>query len=136
MNSNAFDVNARVTKAFLTFSKGYSALESFCMVMNMQAPTKQTFHDHSQKVFKASKALGIQTMAEARKKVRQYYKNIDPSITDDAVLDIAVSYDGTWMKRGFTSNYGVGCVIHSETGLVIDSCVLSKFCRNCALKKK
>ena len=49
------------------------------------------------------------------------------------VVDITVSFDGTWHKRGFTSNYGVGIVIDVSTGLVLDFEVLSKYCQACAL---
>jgi len=38
----------------------------------------------------------------------------------DAVINISVSFDGTWQKRGFTSHYGIGVCIDIFTGLVID----------------
>lgn len=41
-----------------------------------------------------------------------------------------------WHKRGFTSKYGVGCVIDVITGLVIDFEVLSKYCRVCETQKR
>lgn len=75
-------------------------------------------------------------MAKARKRVREFYKEQGQPVTENSVIDLAVSYDGSWHKRGFTSNYGVGTIIHIETGLVLDFCVLSKFCRNCALTKE
>jgi hypothetical protein len=45
---------------------------------------------------------------------------------DDTVVDIAVSFDGTWAKRGFTSLIGVVFVIVLDTGEVLDYHVLSK----------
>ncbi|KAL8589053.1 hypothetical protein ACOMHN_055066 [Nucella lapillus] len=53
-----------------------------------------------------------------------------------AVIDGTVSFDGTWHKRGFTSNYGVGIVIDVMTGLVLDYEVLSKYCHACTLSEK
>lgn len=47
-----------------------------------------------------------------------------------------MSYDGSWHKRGFTSNYGIGCCIEVITGLVIDFEVLSKFCSLCEQNKE
>ena len=44
---------------------------------------------------------------------------------------ICVSYDGTWMKRGFTSQYGVGVAIDTLTGLVIDYEVMSLYYHGC-----
>ena len=49
----------------------------------------------------------------------------------DDVVDVTVSFDGTWHKRGFTSNYGVGIIIDVATGLV-----LSKYCQACTLNDK
>jgi hypothetical protein len=55
---------------------------------------------------------------------------------ESSVFDIAVSFDGTWHKRGFTSHYGVGVVIEITTGLVIDYEVLSNYCHACQLAAK
>ena len=50
-------------------------------------------------------------------------------------LDAAVSFDGTWAKRGFTSLTGVVFVISVDTGEVLDYHVSSKACQKCASKK-
>ena len=52
---------------------------------------------------------------------------------ENVVCDAAVSFDGTWFKRGFTSLIGVVFVISIVTGEVLD--VLSKTCQKCVLKK-
>ena len=49
------------------------------------------------------------------------------------MTNVTVSYDGTWHKRGFTSNYGVGVAIDVQTGLVLDYEVLSTHCHACSL---
>lgn len=48
----------------------------------------------------------------------------DGTNDDDDIVDVTVSFDGTWHKRGFTSNYGVATVIDVVTGLVLDHIVL------------
>ena len=55
----------------------------------------------------------------------------DKAISDNSLLDVAVSFDGTWAKRGFTSMTGVVFVISVDTGEVLDSDVLSKTCEQC-----
>lgn len=61
--------------------------------------------------------------------------DLDRSVEENqGPLDIMVSFDGTWHKRGFTSNYGVGVVIDVMTGLVLDYEVLSKYCQACCMK--
>lgn len=39
-----------------------------------------------------------------------------------------VSYDGTWHKRGYTFNFGVGVVSSVDTGEILDIKVASKVC--------
>lgn len=79
-------------------------------------------------------------MHRAREQIRQAYAEVDADVArllmedEDAVINISVSFDGTWHKRGFTSNYGIGVCIDVLTGLVIDFEVLSSYCHACALK--
>lgn len=44
---------------------------------------------------------------------------------------VAVSVDGSWMKRGFSSLYGLVAVVGNDTGKVIDVVVKSLFCSFC-----
>ena len=53
------------------------------------------------------------------------------AVADDELLEIAVTYDGTWHKRGRTSHHGVGVAIEILTGLVIDFEVLTNTCTEC-----
>ncbi|KAK3923625.1 hypothetical protein KUF71_002033 [Frankliniella fusca] len=46
---------------------------------------------------------------------------------------VVVSFDGSWHKRGRTSNYGLVAVIEVNTGLVIDYEILSKYCHLCSI---
>ena len=55
-----------------------------------------------------------------RKNLREKLKKDNPGLVDDEIVDIAVTYDGTWSKRGHTASYGFGFVISVETGQVID----------------
>lgn len=134
-DSRTFDINRRVAKAFTTIGKGYGALEQFSLIMNMIPMSNQKFHEYSQYSYSVSKESALVKLELARKNVRKFYKNQDPAITDVSILDLAVSFDGTWHKRGYTSNYGIGCVIELGTGLVIDFVVLSKYCQNCSTTK-
>ncbi|GBL81937.1 hypothetical protein AVEN_50525-1 [Araneus ventricosus] len=53
----------------------------------------------------------------------------------DGITNIAVTFDGTWLTRGHTSQIGIGCVIDMLTGYVIDYQVMSKYCKECELAK-
>ena len=48
--------------------------------------------------------------------------------SEDDVTDITVTCDGTWVRRGFQSLYGVVVVASWDTGKVLDVEVLSKHC--------
>ena len=48
-------------------------------------------------------------------------------------IDVTVTYDGTWSKRGFTALYGVGVVLSLDTGRALDSQVMCRYCGPCAL---
>lgn len=109
-DSDSFDVNRRTVMAFTDMGKGHKAVEEFCMIMNMSVMSSKTFHKHSKSSVKSSE----EQLQEARRRVREVYQENDCSMTQDSVIDIGASYDGTWHKRGHTSNYGVGCVIASN----------------------
>lgn len=76
-------------------------------------------------------------MEEARCEVRKSLNLLSDGPNDESEpLDLTVSYDGSWYKRGFTSKYRVGCCVEMTTGLVIDFQVLSKYCRSCDIMKE
>ena len=52
----------------------------------------------------------------------------------DGMLDTAVSYDGSWHKRGHKSKFGIDAAVDVETGLIMDYTVLSKICFLCNTK--
>jgi hypothetical protein len=45
--------------------------------------------------------------------------------------DIAVTMDGTWMRRGHVSKFGARSVISVDNGKFLDTEVCSKFCHAC-----
>ena len=51
------------------------------------------------------------------------------------VTDVAVSVDGTWQQRGFSSNNGVVAALSVDTGKVIDVEAMSKTCKACCMRE-
>ncbi|GFV05885.1 uncharacterized protein TNCV_2552521 [Trichonephila clavipes] len=73
-----------------------------------------------------------QILEVARNIVRKQHLDLnDEEKKEMGVLDITVSFDGSWQKRGYKSLYGIGVVIDLLTGLVIDYEILSKYCTEC-----
>ena len=50
-------------------------------------------------------------------------------------MDIGVSVDGTWQKRGFTSINGAVVAISLNSGKVVDVDAMSCFCQSCVNDK-
>ena len=96
----------------------------------------KTYAKHVRAITKANKAVVKTVLDEAAVTVRKACQDLDPTITEDAILDLTVSFDGLWMTRGHKSLYGVGCVVEVTTGLVLDFCVLSLYCQRCTFAKK
>ncbi|GBM57662.1 hypothetical protein AVEN_26613-1 [Araneus ventricosus] len=67
-----------------------------------------------------------------RKNVKEAYGS---SNDDNDIVDIGVSYDGSWLTRVHISNNGIGRVIDLLTGFVIDFEVMSKLCEECQQTK-
>ena len=49
--------------------------------------------------------------------------------------DISIAFDGSWQKRGFKSKNGCGTVTSLDTGKVLDTEVMTKFCSGCTKLK-
>lgn len=116
--------------------KGLRGLEVFSMHMNMKAMQSKSYNGHKKALLEVATQNVNQNLNLARSEVRKTntlctLNDVDPN----EPIDPTVSYDGSWHKRGFTSKYGVGCVIEMTTGLVIDFEVLSKYCRSCDITK-
>lgn len=135
----SFDVNQRITQAFVKIGKGYAGLQQFCMIMNMDVMCNTSFNKHVTTMHEATNSAVSDIVDNARCEVRNAYSDLvvnKSEVSLPAVLDIAVSYDGTWLTRGHTSMFGVGCVIDLLTGFVIDCEVMSKYCQKCHIAKK
>ena len=89
--------------------------------MKSRDASRETFEDIQSTSFEAKKSA----YAEA---------GVQPD--EHGVLDIRVSYDGSWQKRGHTSHNGTGAVIEPLTGLLIDFKVLSNFCQKCKMAQQ
>ncbi|KAJ4440566.1 hypothetical protein ANN_08711 [Periplaneta americana] len=130
----AFDVNQRVAHAFSQIGKSHDALAQFAMIMNMSTVSEKTFHKHMQDMTASTHT--VKTIFEGvRAEVRHVYSDLIVDKPVPNILDISVSYNGSWMTRGHTSAYGVQCVIDMLTGYVIDYIVKSKYCQQCTKKE-
>ena len=110
--------------------RGLEGLKTFCRVMDMPPPMcKPSFALHRNALRRAAKATAERSMARAAMAV------VSHRAEEEHPADIAVSTDGTWMKRGHSSLYGVQTVVSVDTKQVLDVEMLSKACPTCVSKK-
>ncbi|GFU25741.1 uncharacterized protein TNCV_5103451 [Trichonephila clavipes] len=115
----------RMVQSFLSFGKGYLAMEKFCMLMNMDLPSSRTFNIYKKKLCKSLVRSTVKSLNDVRSQEKSAYQS------NSAITDIDVTFDGTWLIRGHSSEIGVGCVIDLLTGFVMDFEIMSKRCIEC-----
>ena len=123
-----YDINQRSALAVRIIGRGRASLTKFCAdVMNMAGPVaKKSFVTHVKQIACGSQQVAEAEMEKALKEVRALY-----DATKGEIVDIAVSCDGTWAKRGFQSFYGMVSAIEVQTGKVVDFEMKSKVCYKC-----
>ena len=75
-----------------------------------------------------SLAAAAMSAAKANMNAASEYLHCLNGIDPQDILDIKVTCDGTWSRRGFTAIHGVVVVISWDTGQVLDFEVMSKSC--------
>ena len=64
---------------------------------------RKAFQSHLKTIFEAAKVASNSYLQQARDTVFQYYRDNNPAAFQvDGTLELAVSYDGTWFRRGHT----------------------------------
>lgn len=115
---------------------GFTKLTNLFGGLNAPPPMHLKSHQKiAAKVHDAAMLAASEVMKEAAEAVRKGQPAADTSAEND-LLDICITFDGTWHKRGHTSQFGVGVAIELETGFVIDFSVKSKYCHGCQMGPK
>lgn len=123
-------VNTRAILAARTAGQGRAGLATFTGMMGMLPPLHPSnYSSHNLKLFLASRDAAEANMEAAAAHLRK-----ESSATEDEVIDVTVTLDATWQRRGHQSLYGVVVVASWKTGQVLDIEVLSKYCRECQKK--
>ena len=103
-------------------------LTAMCSTMGLPPPyAKPAFDATAKKMNLALSEMADKQQREAAKELKIALGN-----NPDDVVDVMVTCDCTWSKRGFTAPYGVAAVISWFTGHVLDCEVLCKVCSACS----
>ena len=127
------EFNECTGSAFMSMGLGCTAAETYSMHMNMPALQKKGFKRHCKHVASTMRRTTEACLEKARRTVRSIHIKSNLLLANEEVLDICISFDGSWQKHGHRSLYGFVAVIETETDLVIDYVTLSKFCIQCAI---
>ncbi|GFV81201.1 uncharacterized protein TNCV_4772302 [Trichonephila clavipes] len=131
-----FDINTKLTSAFLAIGRGHAALETFSAILGTPCMDRKTFSKCLENLCNKNENAKVEMLRISREHVRQTNLYSHPDLGQNNIIYITVSYDGTWHKRGHTSLYGIGIVIDIMTSLVVDFEVLSKYCHECSMAAK
>ncbi|GFW83858.1 uncharacterized protein TNCV_1491991 [Trichonephila clavipes] len=102
-------------KHSLILEKFTLQLKSF-MAVNVYPFSSRTYSKYI-KLLNTAYGIAAETLqSEVHREVRKAYE----APTDVPVVDISVSFDGSWLTCGHTSLIGIACVIDILTGYVID----------------
>ena len=106
-------------------------------MMNMPYKmSHDTYSMHNAKVHEASKSCFKNVEEKSMDVIKQAYRDICVVPDANGILNISVSFDGTWQRRGHSSHNGVGAVIELIAGLPIDYEILSNFCLKCKIAEE
>ena len=131
-----FVVVRQAVAATMDMGVGHAGLTKLCRFLDMVPMSHATYDKHMLAVTYANKRVVTRVLDDAATTVRRVYHEIDPSLQEDAVIDLVVSFDGSWMTRGHKSAYGIGCVIDTVTGLCVDLAVFSQYCQRCSYARR
>ena len=122
----SFQVNMRMVYAMRNNGTDYSGVERVCAVMNLPKPMRRMNYDKTSKVLRnAVEIIAEKTMHEGAESLKQE--------NNGSPVNTAVSVDGSWQKRGFTSLNGVVTVISVNNRKILDSEPMSSGCKACAI---
>ncbi|GFY16537.1 down syndrome cell adhesion molecule [Trichonephila clavipes] len=106
------DVNLRITQAFSHIGKGYSAIEKFCMVMNIDPFSSTTYGKCARRLDNAYTLASENIFAEIHREIKNVYEN------GAEITDLSVSFDGTWLTQWSHLTYR--CVKRAVTEAVCE----------------
>ena len=122
------EVNRCAVLAMRMIGRGLSALLKICCILNMPRPmAKSSFDGHRAALHRSARTVAkgsLNNAAAAARAAKEEQESGKPE-------EVEISTDGTWMRRGFTSLFGVCSAIYWGTGQLVDVTVLSKHCAGC-----
>jgi len=131
MIQNAYEINRRFVFTMRLLGVGHEGVNLFCSLLDIcqgignatYTALVENMHTAASAVYESVISFGV-----------TQEKNMNEE-AGKPQIELTVSGDGTWKKRGFSSLFGVSTLIGKYSGKVIDAMVMSSFCGGCNLWK-
>lgn len=132
--------NRRMLFAAFESGIGKEGVAKFCEVFSMPFNiSPDTCYSHEEilsQAFQEETSEQLQKNCAEARKLAMLEEALDDDDDDNVtIVDIPISFDGTWSKRGYTANHCIGFLISAATGRVLDFEVTSKVCQQCTQMK-
>lgn len=130
--NSAFEINGRITFVMRLLEVCREGINMFCGLMDIcQGLNKKVYYAAVKNIYTSTSAIFHMLSHKAVEEEKKLN-----SQKEKPLLNLTVSGDGSWKKRGFSSLFGVTTLIGNNTGKVIDLIVKSSYCLNLALTGK
>ena len=134
--SNIRPTTAGLVQSCIDSGTGYAGLQKLVRGANLDsAISNKRYTVYSKELSNSMADMYTQQRPITNRAVRRQYGNEGILPDEGGILDVSVSFDGSWQTRGHHSNIGAGFVIDSCTGSILDYEVKSKYCQRCTLMK-
>ena len=111
--SKALALNRKTVLANKCIGGSHSSLKMFLAMLDALSPVSTNIYtQYNKEIREKSHQQALDSMKNAREEIRKHYG----ATLSENIIDILVSCDGTWQKRGFTSLFGAVFIIAYETG--------------------
>lgn len=130
VNSNQQELNKRLVIAAATTGIGYCSTKFIMSTLGLSITSERTFLRQLHKFYDELHVFAKEKFQSIIDELKRNQKN------QHEIINITVSVDGTWKRRGHVSYYGIIFLIHADSGLCIDYEVLSLLCEKCNMKKR
>ena len=122
--SRFYDVNRRSVLAARRIGRGHPSFAKLCTLMDLPKPVSvSNFQNHQLALEKAASRIAEKSRNAAAQSL----------IEKEGRSNVAVTFDGTWQRRGYSLLNGVFAAISWTTGKVVDIHTSSKHCHHCSL---
>ncbi|XP_047101460.1 uncharacterized protein LOC124720179 [Schistocerca piceifrons] len=134
-SNRIYEANMRLIYGMRCLGIGREGTRLFCGIMNMPQPSAR-YTTGNKTLLSALQEEVEENLKSSAKEAVKMNSELKTEADNTPDTDLCVSCDGTWMKRGHTSLYGVSSVISVDTGKILDVQVMSKYCYSCVLGKR